>query len=38
MLAGGTPILAMGMYEHAHQMDSGAKATSDVDMLIKSIL
>ncbi|WP_295529356.1 superoxide dismutase [Novosphingobium sp. Chol11] len=30
-LAGGTPILAMDMYEHAYQMDFGAKAAAYVD-------
>jgi superoxide dismutase, Fe-Mn family len=30
-LAGGTPILALDMYEHSYQMDFGAKAASYVD-------
>ena len=30
-LAGGTPILAMDMYEHAYAMDYGAKAAAYVD-------
>ena len=30
-IAGGTPILALDMYEHAYQMDFGAKAGSYVD-------
>jgi len=33
-LAGGTPILAMDMYEHAYQMDFGAKAASYVDVFM----
>ena len=36
-LAGGTPILAMDMYEHAYQMDFGAKAASYVDVFMKSV-
>ncbi|WP_296615274.1 Fe-Mn family superoxide dismutase [Sphingomonas sp.] len=31
MLAGGTPILALDMYEHAYAMDYGAKAAAYVD-------
>ncbi|MDB5471468.1 MAG: manganese and iron superoxide dismutase [Caulobacter sp.] len=30
-LAGGTPLLALDMYEHAYQMDYGAKAGAYVD-------
>jgi Fe-Mn family superoxide dismutase len=30
-LAGGTPILALDMYEHSYQMDYGAKAASYVE-------
>jgi superoxide dismutase, Fe-Mn family len=30
-LAGGTPLLALDMYEHSYQMDFGAKAASYVD-------
>jgi superoxide dismutase, Fe-Mn family len=30
-LAGGTPILALDMYEHSYQMDFGAKTASYVD-------
>jgi len=30
-LAGGTPILALDMYEHSYQMDFGAKAAGYVD-------
>ena len=36
-LAGGTPIVAMDMYEHAYQMDFGAKAGSYVDVFMKVI-
>ena len=36
-LAGGTPILSMDMYEHAYQMDFGAKAASYVDVFMKVI-
>ena len=36
-LAGGTPILAMDMYEHAYQMDFGAKAANYVDTFMKVI-
>jgi len=36
-LAGGTPIVAMDMYEHAYQMDFGAKAASYVDVFMKVI-
>lgn len=36
-LAGGTPILAMDMYEHAYQMDFGAKAATYVDTFMKVI-
>ncbi len=36
-LAGGTPILAMDMYEHAYQMDFGAKAANYVDVFMKVI-
>ena len=31
VLAGGTPILALDMYEHSYHMDFGAKAASYVD-------
>ena len=30
-MAGGTPLLALDMYEHSYQMDFGAKAASYVD-------
>ena len=36
-LAGGTPIVAMDMYEHAYQMDFGAKAASYVDVFMKVV-
>lgn len=36
-LAGGTPIVAMDMYEHAYQMDFGAKAATYVDTFMKVI-
>ena len=36
-LAGGTPVVAMDMYEHAYQMDFGAKAATYVDTFMKVI-
>jgi Fe-Mn family superoxide dismutase len=36
-LAGGTPILVLDMYEHAYQMDFGAKAANYVDTFMKVI-
>jgi superoxide dismutase, Fe-Mn family len=36
-LAGGTPILALDMYEHSYHMDFGAKATSYVDCFMEVI-
>jgi Fe-Mn family superoxide dismutase len=36
-LAGGQPILALDMYEHAYQMDYGAKAGDYVDAFMKAI-
>jgi Fe-Mn family superoxide dismutase len=36
-LAGGRPILAMDMYEHAYHMDFGAKAAPYVDAFMKNI-
>jgi Fe-Mn family superoxide dismutase len=36
-LAGGQPILALDMYEHAYQMDYGAKAGDYVDAFIQAI-
>lgn len=34
-LAGGTPLLALDMYEHAYQMDYGARAAAYVDAVMK---
>src|SRR5713101_3454659 len=36
-LAGGTPILALDMYEHSYHMDYGAKATAYVDAFMQNI-
>jgi Fe-Mn family superoxide dismutase len=36
-LAGGTPLLAMDMYEHAYALDFGAKAAAYVDGFMKNI-
>jgi Fe-Mn family superoxide dismutase len=36
-LAGGQPILALDMYEHAYQMDYGAKAAAYVDAFMTAI-
>ena len=36
-LAGGQPILALDMYEHAYQIDYGAKAGDYVDAYMKAI-
>ena len=36
-LAGGTPLLALDMYEHAYQMDYGAKAGAYVDAVMKVV-
>lgn len=36
-LAGGTPILALDMYEHSYQMDYGAKAAAYVDASMNNI-
>jgi len=36
-LAGGTPILALDMYEHAYHMDYGAKAGAYVDAFMTTI-
>jgi superoxide dismutase, Fe-Mn family len=36
-LAGGQPILALDMYEHAYHMDYGAKAGDYVDAVMKAI-
>jgi Fe-Mn family superoxide dismutase len=35
-LAGGSPLLALDMYEHAYQMDYGAKAGAYVDAFMKA--
>jgi superoxide dismutase, Fe-Mn family len=37
MLAGGTPILALDMYEHAYAIDYGAKAAAYVDAYMKAV-
>ena len=36
-LTGGTPLLALDMYEHAYHMDHGAKAAEYVDVFMKGI-
>ena len=36
-LAGGTPLLALDMYEHAYHMDYGSKAGGYVDAYMKLI-
>jgi Fe-Mn family superoxide dismutase len=36
-LAGGTPILALDMYEHSYQIDFGAKAASYVDTFMDAV-
>ncbi len=36
-LAGGTPILALDMYEHSYHIDFGAKAASYVDTFMEAI-
>jgi len=36
-LAGGTPILALDMYEHSYHMDFGAKAAGYVDTFMETI-
>jgi Fe-Mn family superoxide dismutase len=36
-LAGGRPILALDMYEHAYHIDYGAKAASYVDSFMQTI-
>ncbi len=36
-LAGGTPILALDMYEHSYQMDYGASAGAYVDAFMQNI-
>jgi Fe-Mn family superoxide dismutase len=37
MLAGGTPILALDMYEHSYHIDYGAKAAAYVDAFMQNI-
>ena len=36
-LAGGTPILALDMYEHSYHIDFGAKAATYVDIFMSTI-
>jgi len=36
-LAGGTPVLALDMYEHSYHIDFGAKAASYVDTFMSAI-
>ncbi|WIM11676.1 MAG: superoxide dismutase [Enhydrobacter sp.] len=36
-LAGGRPVLALDMYEHAYHMDHGAKAAAYVELFMKGI-
>ena len=36
-LAGGTPLLALDMYEHAYHMDYGARAAGYVDAFMKAV-
>ena len=36
-LAGGTPILALDMYEHSYHMDFGAKAGGYVDVFMEAV-
>jgi Fe-Mn family superoxide dismutase len=36
-LANGRPILALDMYEHAYQMDYGARAAAYVDAFMQII-
>src|SRR5215831_14723469 len=36
-LAGGTPILALDMYEHAHHLDFGAKTAAYVDRVMANL-
>jgi len=36
-LAGGTPIMALDMYEHSYHMDFGAKAAGYVDTFMEAI-
>jgi Fe-Mn family superoxide dismutase len=36
-MAGGTPILALDMYEHSYHIDYGAKAAKYVDVFVAAI-
>ena len=36
-LAGGTPVLALDMYEHSYHIDYGAKAGSYVDVFMAAV-
>jgi superoxide dismutase, Fe-Mn family len=36
-MAGGTPILALDMYEHSYHIDYGAKAANYVDVFVAAI-
>ena len=36
-MAGGTPILALDMYEHSYHIDYGAKAATYVDTYMNAI-
>ena len=36
-MAGGTPILALDMYEHSYHIDYGAAASKDVDAFMDNI-
>jgi Fe-Mn family superoxide dismutase len=36
-LAGGTPVLALDMYEHSYHIDYGAKAAAYVDAFMQNI-
>ena len=36
-VAGGTPILALDMYEHSYHMDFGAKAADYVNVFMATI-
>ena len=36
-LAGGTALLALDMYEHAYDMDYGARAAAYVDAFMKAV-
>lgn len=37
LLAGGTPVLALDMYEHSYHMDYGTKAAAYVDAFMKNL-